>query len=65
LILERTMHEILVKGKFHRENLIIHHNQQRIQQVRKRNVIDTHQIVLNRMHYDNNFDSSFISNGDV
>jgi hypothetical protein len=27
------------------ENLIIHHNQQRIQQARKRNVIDTHQIV--------------------
>jgi hypothetical protein len=39
------MHEILVKGKFHPENLIIHHNQQRIQQARKRNVIDTHQIV--------------------
>jgi hypothetical protein len=39
------MDEILVKGKFHRENLIIYHNQQRIQQAPKRNVIDTHQIV--------------------
>ena len=39
------MDEILVKGKFHRENLIVHHNQQRIKQARKRNVIDTHQIV--------------------
>jgi hypothetical protein len=40
------MDEILVKGKFHRENLIIHRNQQRIQQAPKRNVIDTHQIVI-------------------
>jgi hypothetical protein len=39
------MDEILVKEKFHRENLIIHHNQQRIQQAPKRNVIDTHQII--------------------